>query len=103
MDKQASANVTALIESSEDLAWSVDLNFRMLTFNRALQQHLQANFGTAASAGKHPEEVLPPPIAAQWHHLYRRALDEGPFRSEFTFAGGRILEISLNRFLPSHS
>ena len=38
--QRADANLAALIESTEDLIWSVDLNYGLLTFNRALQDDI---------------------------------------------------------------
>ena len=94
--KKSMANLSALIESTEDFIWSVDLDFRLLTFNRVLQHDYEATFGKQAAVGKSPEELLPPSIAANWSPLYKRALAEGPFRTEYTFLSGRILELSLN-------
>ncbi len=57
---QTVASLTALFESAEDLIWSVDLNFRIITMNKALLRHLERNFGISGALGKLPEEVLPP-------------------------------------------
>ena len=61
-DYQAAANLSALIESTEDLIWSVDLNFGLLTFNRSLQRHVEQHWGTQAAIGKRPEDLLPPEV-----------------------------------------
>jgi len=45
MRTDAEANLAALIESTEDLIWSVDLNYGLLTFNRAFHDNIQRNFG----------------------------------------------------------
>jgi diguanylate cyclase (GGDEF)-like protein/PAS domain S-box-containing protein len=94
--QHAAASLSALIESTEDLIWSVDLNFGLQTFNRATQRHLERNFGSQAAIGDRPEDVLPPERAALWSPLYRRALSQGPFRIEVPFPDGRTLEISFN-------
>src|SRR5271170_2268283 len=94
--QQAAANLSALIESTEDLIWSIDLNFGLLTFNSALRRHLERNFGTQASIGKRPEYLLPRDRAAIWLPLFERALAEGPFRTEIPFPDGRTLEMSFN-------
>jgi len=39
MPNQAEANLSALIESTEDLIWSVDLDYRLITFNRHCSAH----------------------------------------------------------------
>jgi diguanylate cyclase (GGDEF)-like protein/PAS domain S-box-containing protein len=96
MPNQAEANLAALIESTEDFIWSVDLDYGLITFNRALQRDYEVNFGIHPEAGMKPEQLLPPAIAANWPPLYERALKEGSFRAEYSFVDGHILEISLN-------
>jgi diguanylate cyclase (GGDEF)-like protein/PAS domain S-box-containing protein len=93
---QAAANLYALIESTEDLIWSIDLNLGLLTFNRALQRHVELTWGTQAAVGKRPQDLLPPERAAIWPPLFHRALTEGPFRTEIPFPNDRILEMSFN-------
>src|SRR5208337_4963935 len=99
MDHQAAANLSALIESTEDLIWSVDLEFRLLTFNSALGHHVERTWGTHAAVGKRPEDLLPPERAAMWPPLFRRALSQGPFRLELPFPDGRTVEMSFHPIL----
>ena len=96
---RADANLAALIESTEDLIWSVDLNYGLLTFNRAFHDNIQRNFGVRSAVGMRPEDLLPPARAALWPPLYERALSEGPFRAEYSLADGRILELAFNRIV----
>jgi hypothetical protein len=51
---RAEANLGALIESTEDLIWSVDLNYGLLTFNRAWQDDIRCD-GKRRTAGRHFE------------------------------------------------
>ncbi|MGD0630531.1 MAG: PAS domain S-box protein [Terracidiphilus sp.] len=95
-EHQAAANLTALIESTEDLIWSIDLNFGLLTFNSALQRHVERHWGTQAAIGKRPQDLLPADRAAIWPPLFQRALTHGPFRTEIPFPNGRIVEMSFN-------
>ena len=99
MQTDAAANLAALIESTEDLIWSVDLNYRVLTFNRALQDNIQRNYGVRPAVGMRPEDLLPPARAALWPPLFDRALSEGPFRTEYSLADGRTLELAFNRIV----
>jgi PAS domain S-box-containing protein len=93
---EAEDNLLALIESTDDLVWSVDLNFRLLTFNRAMRENFEDNFGFRAAVGARPEDLMPPARAALWPPMYERALTEGPFRAEYTLVDGRTLELSIN-------
>ena len=96
MPEQAKANLNALIESTDDYIWSVDLNFTLNTFNGAVERGLAANFGIRAVEGMRPEQMFPPGIAEKWTGLYRRALSDGAFRTEYTLVNSRILDLSLN-------
>ncbi|MGA2673005.1 MAG: PAS domain S-box protein [Terracidiphilus sp.] len=96
MRNQDLANFSALIESTEDLIWSVDLDWRLLAFNTAFKEGLKRNFDAQAAAGARPQDLLPPERAAFWPPLYERALREGPFRVEYPLPDGRTLELALN-------
>jgi diguanylate cyclase (GGDEF)-like protein/PAS domain S-box-containing protein len=93
---QAEANLAALIESTDDLIWSVDLDYRKVVFNNALRENLEKNFGVRIQAGTRAEDDLPPERAALWTPLYDRALREGPFRTEYSLVDGRTLELAFN-------
>lgn len=96
MPHQVQANLSALIESTEDLIWSVDLDYRLITFNKALQRHIQSLYGVLPAVGMLPKDLVPPERAGLMPLLYERALTEGSFREEFSLADGRILELALN-------
>ena len=93
---QAEASLSALIESTEDLIWSVDLSFGLLAFNKALRDHFERHLGIRAAFGMRPEDLSPPARAALWPPLYDRALAQGPFRAEYPLLDGRTLELSFN-------
>jgi diguanylate cyclase (GGDEF)-like protein/PAS domain S-box-containing protein len=93
---QVTANLTALIESTEDLVWSVDMSFRVLICNSAFRRYMKTHYGCDEVIGKTAEELLPPERAATWTPLIGRVLAEGVFRAEIPFAGGRLLEVSFN-------
>ena len=96
MFNQAEANLSALIESTEDLIWSVDLDHRLVAFNCAVQRAFEAGYGVRIGPGMTPREVLLPERAALFPPLYQRALAEGPFRTEYILRDGRTLELSFN-------
>jgi diguanylate cyclase (GGDEF)-like protein/PAS domain S-box-containing protein len=96
MRNQALANLSALVESTEDLIWSVDLDWRLLAFNNSFSEGLKRNFHAQAVPGARPEDLLPPERAALWPPLYERVLREGPFRVEYLLPDGRTLELAFN-------
>ena len=53
-----------MIESTEDIVWSVDLKYRLLTFNTALYKVFERSFVVRAAAGMGPEDLLPAATAA---------------------------------------
>jgi PAS domain S-box-containing protein len=90
------AHLQALIESTRDMIWSVDLNYRLVTFNKAVSDEFKYNHGIRAKAGLGPVDLLTPDRAALWPPLYERALKEGRFQTEYRMADGRYLELELN-------
>jgi diguanylate cyclase (GGDEF)-like protein/PAS domain S-box-containing protein len=96
MLKFAEANLSALIESTQDLIWSVDLNYRLISFNSAFQQNILNTYGVRLAEGMRFHEVLPPERAALWLGYYSRVFAEGPFRAEYTRIDGGIMELAFN-------
>jgi diguanylate cyclase (GGDEF)-like protein/PAS domain S-box-containing protein len=95
MRNRAEANLSALIESTEDLIWSVDLNYAFLTFNRAVQQGIERRLGRQAAVGMRPADLLPPEEVVLWNALYERALTQGSYRTELPYPGSRVYELTL--------
>jgi two-component system cell cycle sensor histidine kinase/response regulator CckA len=97
--RRAQANLEAVVESTEDLIWSVNLDCELLTFNTALQKTIEGNFGRRVYAGVTPEDLYPPERARYWREAYRRTAAEGSQREEYATKGGRILELAFNRIV----
>jgi diguanylate cyclase (GGDEF)-like protein/PAS domain S-box-containing protein len=93
---RAAANLSALIESTKDIIWSVDRDYRLTTFNGELKRTLEANYDITPVEGMLPEDLLPPERAALFRPLYERALTEGPCRTEYTTLDGRTVEMAFN-------
>jgi hypothetical protein len=49
---EAEANLSALIESTDDLIGSFDLEYKLLTFNKALQASIKSSIGVQATVPK---------------------------------------------------
>ncbi len=95
----AAAELAAIIESTRDLIWSVDLDYRLITFNRAYADHILKNFGNIASVGMLPQDLVDLPTAANWPPMYSQALSEGSLHTEYALPDERWLELSLNPIL----
>ncbi|MGA3370831.1 MAG: PAS domain S-box protein [Terracidiphilus sp.] len=96
MRTHAEANLLALIESTEDLWSSVDLDYRLVVFNKNFERHVQSCFGVQMAVGMSSADFLPAERAAVWPPLYTRALTQGPFRTEYTLFDGRIFEMAIH-------
>ena len=96
MPNQTEANLSALIESTEDHIWSVDLSCRLILFNRAFQRHVEQIYGVQVAVGMRPEDMFLLERAAPWPQLFKRALSEGPFRIEHSLLDGHTLEMAFN-------
>jgi PAS domain S-box-containing protein len=97
MDSHAEANLSALIESTDVLIWSVDLDCRLVSFNQAMRLNILNFYGIDPKQGMRPEDLLPAEKAALWPPMYARTLAEGPFRAEYPLLDGRTLELAFNR------
>jgi diguanylate cyclase (GGDEF)-like protein/PAS domain S-box-containing protein len=96
MSYQAEANLSALIESTEDLIWSVDLDYRLITYNKALHKKIWDIYGARLKMGVRLHELFSPERTSLWSRFYKRALAQGTFRVEYLLIDGSILELALN-------
>ncbi len=92
----AEANLSALIESTDELIWSVDPRYRLITFNRAFREYFERNFGGPVVPGIGLLELLPPARAVLWPRLYDRALRGEKFRTELPLSDGRTMDMAFS-------
>ncbi|HEX5168279.1 MAG TPA: PAS domain S-box protein [Cyclobacteriaceae bacterium] len=97
--RQSEANLNATINNTILLVWSVDRNFRLITFNRPFSEFIQARFGRDVSIGA---RILPDsPIKDDeinvreiWIQRYMRALGGETFK--VTDENEKVYEFSLS-------
>src|SRR5208283_5519709 len=89
-------HLAALLESTQDLIWSVDLNFRLVTFNKATSEALARDYGAKIAVGTTPRDQLPSEKRAVFLPFYEKALHEGPCSTEYRLADGRYLLMTFN-------
>ena len=92
----AAAHLAALMESATELIWSVDLNFRLATFNKAFSDAFARGHGANVAAGMTRRVQLPLEKAAFLPPFYKRALREGPCSAGYRLADGRDLELTFS-------
>jgi PAS domain S-box-containing protein len=91
-----SAHLRALIECSSDFIWSVDLEWRLVTFNGAVAENFEKGRGIRAHAGMRPCDMFTAELAALWPPMYAQALERGAYRTEYISRDGRLMELSFN-------
>ncbi|MEN9316770.1 MAG: hypothetical protein RIS35_3163 [Pseudomonadota bacterium] len=73
------AHLSAIMDSTSDLIWSVDPeHFTLLEFNAGLRDWFVSR-GRQPARGMRPEELLDPQVGGQWRRFYERALRDGEF------------------------
>jgi diguanylate cyclase (GGDEF)-like protein/PAS domain S-box-containing protein len=96
---QAVASGSQRIESTTDLIWSVDLDYRLLSFSPSVQQYVEKTYGTEIAVGMRANDYLPPHSASVWQPLYDMALREGSFLTQYHLSKGKTIELSFKPIL----
>jgi diguanylate cyclase (GGDEF)-like protein/PAS domain S-box-containing protein len=96
---ESQALLNAVIDSTNNLIWSVDAtSFGLLTFNAGLRNYFQKERSIAIEKGMRPNNLLPPEFAQAWRDFYQRALRDGTFSTEYaTSAESVVLNLTFNR------
>ncbi|MFQ5632423.1 MAG: PAS domain-containing protein, partial [bacterium] len=101
---ESEANLTALVENTQDSIWSIDTEYRMVAINSVFQTQFAMAFGKVLRPGKSFLEFLPYDLRAQWLRHYNRALAGEHFSIEQTFNFSRSeidVEISFNPIIAA--
>ena len=81
--KREEANLKALIENSTDIIWSIDNNYRYITFNSLFQKSVKEQIGVDLEIGQSLREHYYPEKASKyWLELYKRAFQGERFIEE---------------------
>lgn len=99
--KQIEADVLAIVESTNDLMWSVGLDGKLTYFNGAYRRAFQLPHGATPSVGMLSTDLMPPEKAGVFPPLYERALTEGHSRTEYTIRDGRTLEMEFHSIVDN--
>jgi PAS domain S-box-containing protein len=91
--------LSAVVESTNDFVWSVDPErFGLLTFNKRLSDNFLETRGIHITTGMTPEDLFPrPDFVEVWDTLYRRALLEGSYKTEYVGkTRSQIMDLNFN-------
>lgn len=83
--KRNEANLFALIENTNDKIWSIDKEYKLITFNSALKYVLDPILGVELRKGINLIKCNPPEEQAKWLEYYDRALNGEKFSVEVNY------------------
>lgn len=93
------ARIDALLKNSSDAIWSIDKNFRLISFNNSFFESLKLFYDTSAFIGMPVLNHLNAKNKARWNEFYNDALKGEHFTAEIMETGlGQELcfEVSFN-------
>lgn len=76
------ANVTAIIEGTQDSIWAFNRNYEILYINKAFQEEFKKTFGVWLEPGVSLIESLPEALQPIWKPRYDRVLRNDQFKVE---------------------
>ncbi len=81
---QNSANLTALIENTNDFIWSIDKDYKLLTANSEFLDDITPLYNEKLSVGSLllDKEKLPPELYKEWKDIYDKVLSGNRFKTE---------------------
>jgi len=94
--KAAESHLRALIDSTSDVIWSVDLDYCLVTFNKAFADSVQLNWGVRIQHGMAFPGALPADAVGNWTSLYEYTLAEGPTTTLVETHDGRCIHVTLS-------
>ncbi len=89
------SKLSSILENTSDSAWSVDLNFSILTFNSSFQSSFKNTYGHLLHIGAMLEELVPEEHWSVWKSLYRRSFNGEKFNTEWVVESD-IYELSFH-------
>jgi PAS domain S-box-containing protein len=83
--QRSQANLSALIENSNEAIWSVDRHCRLITFNSFFQKRVQQIRQINAHVGMTPEDFMAVGDVTEWRGYYDRALSGEAFTVDYQY------------------
>ena len=98
--KTSEANLQALIENTEDVIWSIDPQYRILSMNASFRETYLANFNYEVKLGDDILGHLPPDLINIWKERYNRVLKGEYFSIEREIEENAQLKYTVVSFSP---
>ncbi len=84
------SNLTAVLESTRNLIWSVDTNFNIVTANRRFREFFRHHYKKDLNAGDNILKALPEPDRSAWREVYKKAIGGEQFTREASYIRDEI-------------
>lgn len=97
--KTSEANLSALVENIPGAIWSVDRDYRYISFNSLFKRGVEIITGQSPAVGTSIDLLLPPEASAVWRTQFDRALSGQQFSVEYPLlvrSELRQFEVSFN-------
>lgn len=83
--RENEANLSALVNNTQDLIWSVDRKYRVIMFNDNLNRFIEHQWGISLKPGMDTADLIDDPaLQTRWDNFYTRALLGERFREEYS-------------------
>ena len=94
---ELSRKLECIVESTEDLIWSVDRQHSFVICNTAARKYFRENYGVNLRAGMRLDDIFPKEYAAQWKIYYESAIEHGKYEVQLQSPrNGKYFEVSLH-------
>ncbi len=97
---ETNARITALIENTTEAIWSIDQEYKIISYNAYCRDRFKANFHVEVKKGMDIRTFVTPAFANAWLHLFEQALTGKRMVGETNFGNpeedGFCLETSCN-------
>ncbi len=97
--RKSQAQLTALIENREESIWSVDTNYRILSFNKTIANGFKEYYHVTMQQGALITDGFPKEVAKTWLKRYQRSLKGESYSIVEQFHSNKkpfFIEFSLN-------
>ena len=85
---ESQSNLNALIESTNDLIWSVNKNYKFIIYNSAFSSFIKNHYNEIIDQGKNAFEIFPLRERAFWKKCYSKCLKGEQILEELTLSIG---------------
>ncbi len=81
--KSLSEALLNIIESTDDLIWSVDKDFKIITSNSSVKNYIRSNYGSEPQKGSTMTDILGPELGGVWTDFYLNAVKNGSYQVDY--------------------